>query len=47
MGRRPARRCGDHALASQHLDAASDRFQQHGAKLYLDRVLAKKEIAKA
>ncbi|MEZ4552288.1 MAG: protein kinase [Dehalococcoidia bacterium] len=42
-----AERRGDHALAMQHLDAAGELFGHHGAKLYLDRVLAKKEILKA
>jgi tetratricopeptide (TPR) repeat protein len=42
-----AERRGDHALASQHLDAAAELFSEHGAKLYLDQVLAKKEILKA
>ena len=42
-----AERQGDHALATQHLDAAGELFSQHGAKLYLDQVLAKKEILKA
>jgi hypothetical protein len=31
----------------QHLDRAGALFSQHGAKLYLDQVLAKKEILKA
>jgi tetratricopeptide (TPR) repeat protein len=42
-----AERRGDHALAMQHLDRAGALFSQHGAKLYLDQVLAKKEILKA
>ncbi|MEZ4503081.1 MAG: protein kinase [Dehalococcoidia bacterium] len=42
-----AERRGDHALAMQHLDAAGELFSRHGAKLYLDQVLAKKEILKA
>jgi tetratricopeptide (TPR) repeat protein len=42
-----AERRGDHALAMQHLDAAGELFAKHGAKLYLDQVLAKKEILKA
>ena len=42
-----ADRRGDHALASQHHDAAAELFIEHGAKLYLDQVLAKKEILKA
>jgi hypothetical protein len=31
----------------QHLDAAGELFAKHGAKLYLNQVLAKKEILKA
>ena len=31
----------------QHLDAAGELFSQHGAKLYLDQVLAGSEILKA
>ena len=31
----------------EHLDRAGELFSQHGAKLYLDQVLAKKEILKA
>jgi hypothetical protein len=42
-----AERRGDHALAMQHLDAAGELFGRHGAKLYLDQVLAKKEFLKA
>ncbi len=42
-----AERRGDHALAMQHLDAAGELFARYGAKLYLDQVLAKKEILKA
>jgi hypothetical protein len=42
-----AERRGDHALAMQHLDAAGELFSRHGAKLYLDQVLAKKEILRA
>ncbi len=42
-----AERRSDHALAMQHLDAAGDIFSKHGVKLYLDQVLAKKEILKA
>ena len=42
-----AARRNDHALAMQHLDAAGDIFSKHGVKLYLDQVLAKKEILKA
>jgi hypothetical protein len=42
-----AERRGDHALAMQQLDAAGDLFSGRGAKLYLDKVIAKKEILKA
>jgi len=42
-----AERRGDHALAMQNLDAAGELFNRHGAKLYLDQVLAKKQILKA
>jgi hypothetical protein len=42
-----AERRGDHALATEHLDAAGELFAKHGAKLYLDQVLAKKQILKA
>jgi len=38
---------GNHAQAMQHLDRAATLFSKHGAKLYLDQVLAKKEILKA
>lgn len=38
---------GDHAVATQHLDAAGELFNQHGAELYLDQVLAKQESLKA
>jgi len=39
---------GDHALAMEHLDAAGELFSKHGgAKLYLDQVIAKKQILKA
>ena len=31
----------------QHLDAAGELFAKNGAKLYLDQVIAKKEILKA
>jgi hypothetical protein len=31
----------------QHLDRAATLFSKHGAKLYLDQVLAKKQILKA
>ena len=39
--------CGDHALAMEHLDRAGALFSEYGAKLYLDQVLAKKQILKA
>ena len=42
-----AERRGNHALAMQHLDAAGELFARQGAKLYLDQVLAKKEILRA
>jgi tetratricopeptide (TPR) repeat protein/Cdc6-like AAA superfamily ATPase len=42
-----AERRGDHALAMQQLDTAGALFAGRGAKLYLDRVIAKKEILKA
>ncbi len=42
-----AERRGDHALAMGHLDAAGEIFAQRGAKLYLDQVIAKKQILKA
>ena len=42
-----AERRGDHALAMEHLDAAGALFAKRGAKLYLDQVIAKKEILKA
>jgi tetratricopeptide (TPR) repeat protein len=42
-----AERRGDQALAMQHLDAAGGLFAKRGAKLYLDQVLAKKEILRA
>ena len=42
-----AERRGDLETAREHLDAAGELFAQHGAKLYLDQVLAKKEILKA
>lgn len=42
-----AEREGDHALATQHLDVAGELFAQYGAKLYVDQVIAKKEILKA
>ena len=42
-----AERRGDHEQAMEHLDRAGELFSRHGAKLYLDQVLAKKEILKA
>jgi hypothetical protein len=42
-----AERRGQHVEAMQHLDAAGELFARHGAKLYLDQVLAKKEILRA
>ena len=33
--------------AREHLDTAGELFARHGAKLYLDQVIAKKEILKA
>jgi hypothetical protein len=38
---------GDPEAARTHLDVAGELFAQHGAKLYLDQVLAKKEILRA
>ena len=35
------------AGAMQPLGAAGELFAKHGAKLYLDQVIAKKEILKA
>ncbi len=42
-----AERRGDHARATGHLDAAGALFAKAGAKFYLERLLAKKEILKA
>jgi tetratricopeptide (TPR) repeat protein len=42
-----AERRGDHATAMEHLDRAPAIFSNCGAKLFLDQVLAKKEILKA
>lgn len=36
----------DHALAPEHLDRAGELFSEYGARLYLDRVVARKEILK-
>jgi len=38
---------GNLRLAEEHLDRAGDLLQRCGAKLYLDQVIAKKEILKA
>ena len=35
------------AEAMEHLDRTGERFSRHGAKRYLDQMLAKKEILKA
>jgi tetratricopeptide (TPR) repeat protein len=40
-------RHGNLEAAREHLDRAGELFAQHGAKLYLDQVIAKKEILKA
>jgi tetratricopeptide (TPR) repeat protein len=42
-----AERRGQREQAMEHLDRAGELFSRHGAKLYLDQVLAKKEILKA
>jgi tetratricopeptide (TPR) repeat protein len=42
-----AERRGDHTAALEHLERAGALFSQHGARLFLDQVLAKKEILKA
>jgi hypothetical protein len=42
-----AERRGDTATARQHLDAAGELFARIDARLYLDQVIAKKEILKA
>ncbi len=39
-----AERRGDLETAHEHLDAAGALFAKHGAKLYLDQVLAKKSV---
>ena len=39
-----AERRGDIEAARAHLDAAGALFAKHGAKLYLDQVIAKKQI---
>ena len=38
---------GDSESARRQLDAAGEMFSRHGAKLYLDQVIAKKQILKA
>ena len=38
---------GDHLEAMICLDRAGELFSQHGAKFFLDQVIAKKEILKA
>ena len=42
-----AERRGDLDAAREHLGGAAAKFADHGAKLYLDQVLAKKEFLKA
>ena len=42
-----AEESGDGDAAREHLDVAGESFLKHGAKLYLDQVIAKKEILKA
>jgi ATP/maltotriose-dependent transcriptional regulator MalT len=42
-----AERRGDLEAARGHLDRAGELFSRHGATLYLDQVLAKKEILRA
>ena len=42
-----AERRGNADEARGHLDRAGDLFSRHGAKLYLDQVLAKKDILRA
>jgi hypothetical protein len=42
-----AERRGDTESATQHLEAAGELFSQHGAKFFLDQVIAKKEILNA
>ena len=38
---------GELEQAMEYVDRAGQLFSRHGAKLYLDQVLAKKEILKA
>ena len=40
-------RRGEEREAAMHLDAAGDLFSEHGARLYLDQVLEKKDLLKA
>ena len=42
-----AERRGEREQAMEHLDRAGELFSRHGARLYLDQVLAKKEILRA
>ena len=42
-----AERRGERERAMEYRDRAGELFSRHGAKLYLDQVLAKKEILKA
>ena len=42
-----AERRGEQQQAMEYLDQAGELFSHHGAKLYLDQVLAKKGILKA
>ena len=42
-----AERHSDHSGANRLIDQALERFQQHGAQLYLRQALAKKEILRA
>ncbi len=42
-----AARRGEQQQAMEHLDRAGELFSRYGAKLYLDQVLAKKQILKA
>ena len=39
-----AERRGDHTVAMEHLNAAGALFAKRGAKLYLDQVIAKKQV---
>ena len=42
-----AERHGEQQQAMEHLDRAGELFSRYGAKLYLDQVLAKKQILRA